>query len=62
MTLWCELPKYARCGFIDHEDLFAGRWRGALDRIIGSPPPLEHPQTNGAEVVAEMIERLIDRS
>ena len=56
------MPKYARCGFIDHQDLFAGRWRSALDRIIESPPPLEHPQTNGAEVVAEMIERLIDRS
>ncbi len=53
------MPKYLRCGFIDHEDLFAGRWRTALDRIVSSPPPPEHPQTNGAEVIAAMIDRRV---
>ena len=51
--------EYLRCGFIDHDDLFAGRWRTALDRIMSSPPPPERPQTNGAEVIAEMIDRRI---
>ena len=33
------MPRYLRCGFIDHQDLFAGRWRAALDRVMASPPP-----------------------
>jgi hypothetical protein len=53
------MPKYLRCVFIDHEDLLAGRWRTALDRILSSPPPAEHPRTNGAEVIAEMIDRRV---
>ena len=53
------MPRYVRHGFIEHPDLFAGRWRSALDRIMGSPPPPERPETNGAEVIAEMIDRRI---
>ena len=51
------MPKYLQCGFIDHDDLFAGRWRAALDRVTSSPPPPERPATNGADVIAEMIDR-----
>ena len=50
-----EMPRYLRCGFIDHADLFAGRWGAALDRIVSSPPPAEDPPTNGAEVIAGLI-------
>ena len=53
------MPKYLRCGFIDHDDLFAGRWRTALDRVTASPPPAERPPTNGAEIIAEMIDQRI---
>ena len=53
------MPKYLRCGFIDHADLFAGRWRAALDRVTASPPPAERPPTNGAEIIAEMIDQRI---
>lgn len=53
------MPQYVRCGFIDHEDLFAGRWRSTLDRIMDSPPPPKHPETNGADAIAEMIDRRI---
>jgi hypothetical protein len=53
------MPKYLRCGFIDHADLFAGRWRAALDRVMASPPPPDRPPTNGAEVIAEMIDQRI---
>ena len=49
------IPRYLRHSFIDHQALFAGRWRSALDRIMAAPPPLERPPTNGADVVAEMI-------
>jgi L-arabinokinase len=53
------MPKYLRCGFIDHEDLFAGRWRTALDRIASSPLPPERPLTNGADVVAVLIDERV---
>jgi L-arabinokinase len=53
------MPKYLRCEFIEHADLFAGRWRVALDRVASSSPPPERPETNGAEIIAEMIDRRI---
>ena len=49
------IPRYLRHSFIDHQALFAGRWRSTLDRIMAAPPPLERPPTNGADVVADMI-------
>jgi hypothetical protein len=54
-----EMPRFLRCEFLDLDSLLAGRWRDALDRLRQLPPPAEHPRTDGAEVVAEMIrERL----
>ncbi len=53
------MPRYLQCGFIDHADLFAGRWRAALDRVTSSSPPPERPATNGADVIAEMLDRRI---
>ena len=55
------MPRYLRCGFIEHDDLFAGRWKETLDRILAQPAPLEKPATNGAEVMAEMISSIVDR-
>jgi hypothetical protein len=49
-----------RCAFIDHEALFAGRWRSALDRILSAPPPPEHPRTDGAQIVASRIRDAVD--
>ena len=51
-----EMPRFLRCEFIDHEALFAGRWREPLRRLLHSPPAPERPRTNGADVVAGMIE------
>jgi hypothetical protein len=54
-----EMPRVLRCEYINHEDLFAGRWHAALDRLLSSPPPPDTPRTDGAEVVAAMVrERL----
>jgi hypothetical protein len=51
-----EMPHFLRCGFIDQPSLVAGRWRAPLDRLLRQPPPPERPRTDGAEVVAQMIE------
>jgi len=50
-----EMPRFLRCEYIDHESLFAGRWRDALRRLLCSPPAPERPPTDGAQVVAGMI-------
>jgi hypothetical protein len=51
-----EMPRFLRCEFIDHDALFAGRWREPLRRLLDAAPAPERPETNGADVVANMIE------
>jgi L-arabinokinase len=50
-----EMPRYLRCGLIQHADLFGGRWLAALDAVVAQPSAPERPATNGAEVVARLI-------
>jgi L-arabinokinase len=50
-----EMPRFLRCEFLNVEALVAGRWRDALNRLMQRPPPPEHPRTDGADVVADMI-------
>lgn len=54
-VLVADMPRYVRCRFIDHEDLFGGRWGNALDALLAAAAPPERPRTDGAEVVAELI-------
>lgn len=50
-----EMPSFLRCAFIDHDHLFSGRWRAALDEAVSAPEPPTRPATNGAAVVAGLI-------
>jgi hypothetical protein len=54
-----EMPRYVRCQFIDHPDLFAGRWATALNALFSQPPPPERPAVDGAEQVAEHLLALL---
>jgi L-arabinokinase len=49
------MPAFLRCGFIDHDDLFAGRWPAALDTLLAQPAPPTRPATNGAAVAADIL-------
>ena len=49
------MPKFLRCGFIDHDDLFAGRWARHLDAVLSQPDPPTSPATNGAEAAADIL-------
>jgi L-arabinokinase len=50
-----EMPQLLRCVFLPQEDLFAGRWRPSLERVLAQPAPPTRPRTDGAEVVAARI-------
>lgn len=50
-----EMPRYVRTRFISQADLFAGRWRDALNGLMTQPAPAETLATNGADVAADAI-------
>jgi L-arabinokinase len=49
------MPGFMRCEFVAQEDMLGGRWREPLRRLMQQPEPPDHPATNGAEIVADMI-------
>jgi len=53
------MPAFLRSGFIDHDDLFAGRWGSHLDRLLAQPVPPSRPAVNGAESAADILSELL---
>lgn len=53
-----EMPRYLRCAFITQADLFAGRWRAALETALAQPAPREALTTTGAYEAARTIEEI----
>jgi hypothetical protein len=49
------MPKYLRCGYIDHDDLFAGRWQHHLDTLMAQRERATRVAANGADVAADML-------
>ena len=49
------MPKFLRCAFISHADLFAGRWATYLDALLAQPEPPTSPPTDGADFAADML-------
>ena len=58
-----EMPKYLRTAFIGQEDLFAGKWETHLDKLLAQPKPKNYkkPDTNGAELAAEILLKMLDK-
>jgi L-arabinokinase len=54
-----EMPRVVRCRFIDHADLFAGRWRDALEAVIEQPSPPDRLDVNGADVAAATLQEAL---
>ncbi len=50
-----EMPRWLRCGFISNEDLLAGNWQDALDRVLALPGPPETADVDGAARAATVI-------
>jgi L-arabinokinase len=60
--LVAEMPRFLRARFIPQEDLFAGRWKAALDALIAQPPPRETLPADGAETAARIIFSMSSRT
>jgi L-arabinokinase len=56
-----ELPRHTRSAFIGQDELFAGKWEGPLDKLLAQPKPKKKPDTNGADVAAEILLRALDK-
>jgi L-arabinokinase len=56
-----EMPKVLRCAYLDNAAILGGRWRDAVERAVAVPGPAELPRTDGAQVVAALIEAAISR-
>jgi L-arabinokinase len=56
-----EMPKYLRSAFINQEDLFAGKWESPLDKLLGQGKPKKKPETNGADVAADLLLKALDK-
>jgi L-arabinokinase len=58
-----DMPKYLRTAFINQEDLFAGKWEPHLDKLLAQQRPKNYkkPDTNGADVAAEILLKALDK-
>ena len=58
-----DMPKYLRAAFISQEDLFAGKWESHLDKLLarGKPKNYKKPETNGADLAAEILLKTLDK-
>jgi hypothetical protein len=56
-----EMPKHLRSALISHEDLLAGKWESALDKLLAQPKIKKKPETNGAEVAADILLKALDK-
>jgi UDP-N-acetylglucosamine:LPS N-acetylglucosamine transferase len=58
-----EMPKYLRTAFIGQDELFAGKWETAVNKLLAQPKPKNYqkPETNGADVAAELLLKALDK-
>jgi len=56
-----EMAKHLRSALIGHDDLLGGRWESALDKLLAQPKPKKKPETNGAEVAADILLKALDK-
>lgn len=55
------MPRWVPVEFISHDDLFAGRWSHAFQRLLSRSMPQPRPRCDGAEVIVDLLlERLAE--
>ena len=58
-ALVAGMRRMLRAEFMRQDDLFAGRWRDTVNRLLEMPAPPEQPGTDGADVIAGAIVRML---
>lgn len=58
-VLTAAMPRFLRTAYIDHDDLFGGRWQTHLDNLMAASGPREKPAVNGAEIAAARLVAMI---
>jgi UDP:flavonoid glycosyltransferase YjiC (YdhE family) len=53
-----QMPRILRCRYLSQEDLLAGRWAEAIERLLAQPEAPDVPAVNGATVAADYIVRM----
>ena len=56
-----QMSKYLHPAFISQDDLMAGRWESHLGKLLAQPKPKRKPDTNGAEVAADIMLKTLDK-
>jgi len=56
-----EMPKYVRSAFISHDDLFDGKWETHVDKLLAQAKHKKKPETNGADVAADILLKALDK-
>jgi L-arabinokinase len=56
-----EMPKYVRSAFFSHDDLFNGKWEPHLDKLLAQARVKKKPDTNGADVAADILLKALDK-
>ncbi len=54
------MPTLLRSGYLEQAALFEGRWGPVIEEVLGSAA-VAAPRTDGAQVVAEALDELLDR-
>jgi hypothetical protein len=55
------MPKHLRSAAFGAEDLVAGRWEPALDKLLAQPKGKKKPETNGAQIAADILLKALDK-
>ena len=58
-VLVAEMPRFLRVAYIDHAELFSGRWAPRLDALLAQPVPPDRPAVNGADIAAEQLLKIV---
>jgi L-arabinokinase len=56
-----EMPKHLRSAFLAQDDVLAGKWESAVDKLRAQQKPKKKPETNGAEVAADILLKALDK-
>jgi L-arabinokinase len=56
-----EMPKYLRNAFISQDDVASGKWEPHIDKLLAQPKIKKKPETNGADVAAEILLKALDK-